>query len=111
MVYLFGAVWTLSVFSLYRVAQEFAAIEPGEETLPIHDIRVTFHGYKLGRIHLEPDGLELTPEPASDGIGVTIPRLDIHAMVVAQGDHVCAHKAIGGEAADKEGHGQQPEVP
>lgn len=27
-VYLFGAIWTLSVFSLYRVAQEFAAIEP-----------------------------------------------------------------------------------
>ncbi|MFO1044347.1 MAG: transglutaminaseTgpA domain-containing protein [Planctomycetaceae bacterium] len=27
-VYLFGAIWTLSVFSLYRVAQDFAAIEP-----------------------------------------------------------------------------------
>jgi hypothetical protein len=55
-----------------------------EETLPIHDIRITFHGYKLGRIHLEPGGLDLPAQPAPDGVSVTVPRLDIHAMVVAE---------------------------
>jgi hypothetical protein len=55
-----------------------------EETLPIHDIRVTFRGYKLGRIHLEPDGLDLAAQAAPGGVSVIVPRLDIHAMVVAE---------------------------
>lgn len=55
-----------------------------EETLPIHDIRVSFRDYKLGRIHLEPGGLELTPKTDGTNTTVTVPRLDIHAMVVAE---------------------------
>lgn len=55
-----------------------------EETLPIHDIRVSFRDYKIGRIHLEPGGIELSPQTNGDTISVTVPRLDIHAMVVAE---------------------------
>jgi hypothetical protein len=55
-----------------------------EETLPIHDIRVSFRGYKLGRVHLEPGGLELEKKADGEQISVTVPRLDVHAMVVAE---------------------------
>jgi hypothetical protein len=57
-----------------------------EETVPIHDIRVTFRDYKLGRIHLEPGGLELPRQPDGAATVVTVPRLDVHAMVVAELD-------------------------
>ena len=39
---------------------------------------------KIGRIHLEPGALELAPQATPDGLTVTVPRLDIHAMVVAE---------------------------
>lgn len=55
-----------------------------EETLPVHDIRVKFRSdFKLGAIRLEPDGLELPQTATPDGVTVVVPRLDIHAMVVA----------------------------
>jgi hypothetical protein len=56
-----------------------------EETLPVHGIRVTFRpGTKIQAVRLQPDGkaLEMTESP--NGIVVTVPRLDIHAMVVAE---------------------------
>jgi len=34
-IYLFGGIWTLSVFSLYRVAQEFSVVEPASGSSPI----------------------------------------------------------------------------
>jgi hypothetical protein len=56
-----------------------------EEVVPIHDIRVTFApGYRLRRVHLEPEGLDLKVEPTPRGPRVVVPRLDIHAMVVAE---------------------------
>jgi hypothetical protein len=55
-----------------------------EETLPIHDIRVSFRGYNLGRIHLEPGGMDLKRQSDGSTTTVIIPRLDIHAMVVAE---------------------------
>jgi len=55
-----------------------------EETVPVHDIRVRFSGYKLGRIHLEPEGLTLTPVTVDGGIEVTVPKLEVHSMVVAE---------------------------
>jgi hypothetical protein len=56
-----------------------------EETLPIHDIRLTFGPeYQFGRIHLEPGGKTLEPERDSQGTTVIVPRLDVHAMVVAE---------------------------
>jgi hypothetical protein len=57
-----------------------------EETLPIHDIRVSFRDYKLGRVHLEPGGLELSKQIDGAVTSVTVPRLDVHAMVVAELD-------------------------
>lgn len=55
-----------------------------EEVLPIHDIRVTFHGYKLGRIHLEPGSIDLPKTDANGSATVTVPRLDVQALVVAE---------------------------
>jgi hypothetical protein len=55
-----------------------------EETLPIHDIGVAFRGYKLGRVHLEPGGIDLEKKIAGNVVTVSVPRLDVHAMVVAE---------------------------
>ncbi len=55
-----------------------------EEVLPIHGIRVAFRGYRIARVHLEPEGLDLPLERAGPALTITVPRLDIHAMVVAE---------------------------
>jgi len=56
-----------------------------EEVVPIRDIRVTFApGYRLGRVHLEPEGQDLKVERAPGGPSVVVPRLDIHSMVVGE---------------------------
>ncbi len=55
-----------------------------EEVLPIHDITVTFHGEGIKRIHLEPDGKQLETKNVKGGIEVTVPKLMVHAMVVAE---------------------------
>ena len=56
-----------------------------EEVVPIHDIRITFaSAYQLGRVHLEPGGQDLKVASTADGSSVVVPRLDIHAMVVAE---------------------------
>jgi hypothetical protein len=55
-----------------------------EETLPIHDIAVRFRGFTIKRVHLEPDGVELKQDRDGDVVRVVIPKLEIHAMVVAE---------------------------
>ncbi len=56
-----------------------------EETVPIHDIRVTFApGYRLKRIRLEPEGRDLAPSRSPQGTTVVVPRLDVHSMVVGE---------------------------
>jgi hypothetical protein len=56
-----------------------------EETLPIHDIRVAFRGSDLPRrFHFQPDGIAIEPRASDDGIELTLPRLDLHAMLVAE---------------------------
>jgi hypothetical protein len=55
-----------------------------EETIPIHDVAVTFRGYDVKRVRLEPQGLELKPEKGSGTVRVTVPKLTVHAMVVAE---------------------------
>ncbi len=55
-----------------------------EEVVPIHDIKVTFRDYNISRIHLEPEGKALTPVKTKDGLQVTVPKLDIHSMVIAE---------------------------
>ncbi len=55
-----------------------------EETLPIHEIRVTFSAsYPIGRVHLEPEGIDLPVKVEASGAqSVIVPRLDVHSMVV-----------------------------
>jgi hypothetical protein len=56
-----------------------------EETVPIHDIRVTFRGVSRPRhVHLEPGGLACDLSAETDGVSVVVPRLDVHSMVVAE---------------------------
>ena len=55
-----------------------------EETIPIHDIKVLFRGYNVSRVHLEPEGVDLPPVKTADGLEVTVPKLSIHSMVVAE---------------------------
>ncbi|MBT3375070.1 MAG: family 10 glycosylhydrolase [Lentisphaerae bacterium] len=54
------------------------------EILPIHDIRVTFRDRELTRFRLVPGGESLEATPTEQGVTVTVPKLDIHAMVVAE---------------------------
>jgi len=56
-----------------------------EETVPIHDVGVRFApSYRLGRVHLEPGGEELEVTATPEGSRVTVPKLEVHAMVVAE---------------------------
>jgi hypothetical protein len=55
-----------------------------EETIPIHDIKVTLKGYAVKRVHLEPAGTDLETNKAGDAITVIVPKLNVHAMVVAE---------------------------
>src|SRR5581483_5931763 len=56
-----------------------------EEVVPIHDIRVTFDaGYRLRKVRQEPEGKDLEMKRADGGVSVTVARLDVHTMVVAE---------------------------
>ena len=56
-----------------------------EEVVPIHDIVVTFDSkYRIKKVHLEPGGKELEVNKTLKGPSVTVPRLSVHAMVVAE---------------------------
>ena len=54
------------------------------EIIPIHDITLTFRDKKLTRFLLMPGNKPLQPVATGDGLTVTVPQLDIHAMVVAE---------------------------
>ncbi|MBI5685158.1 MAG: beta-galactosidase trimerization domain-containing protein [Verrucomicrobia bacterium] len=54
------------------------------EVIPIHDIKLTFRDPKLSRFLLVPGNKPLQPTATKDGLTVTVPKLDIHAMVVAE---------------------------
>lgn len=55
-----------------------------EEVLPIFDIGVEFVGYAIRGAKLQPSGSDLALERDGDRVRVRVPRLDIHAMVVAE---------------------------
>jgi hypothetical protein len=56
-----------------------------EETVPIHDIRITFGPeYRLRKVHLEPEGKTLPVKKTPQGSVLTVPRLDVHSMVVGE---------------------------
>jgi hypothetical protein len=56
-----------------------------EESVPIHGIEVRFRK-ELGvrQATLQPDGTALEIADAGEEVKVVVPRLDIHAMVVAE---------------------------
>ena len=45
---------------------------------------MTFNGYRISGIHLEPEGVGLVPKRTDRGLEVTIPTLQIHSLVVAE---------------------------
>lgn len=54
-----------------------------EETLPIHDIEVKFDAkYKVLKATWEPDGAGLVMQVNAKGTKITVPKLDVHGMVV-----------------------------
>ena len=57
-----------------------------EETVPIHDIAVTFGPeYRLREVRLEPGGQVLVAAATAEGgVRVVVPRLDVHAIVVGE---------------------------
>ena len=56
-----------------------------EETLPIHDIEVIFQSKEaITKVTWQPDGRELPMTKTEQGIRVTVPKLLIHGMVVAE---------------------------
>jgi hypothetical protein len=56
-----------------------------EEAIPIHGIRVGFNPrYRMSRLTLQPDNVELQPEVTETGTFVTLPPLETHFMVVAE---------------------------
>jgi len=63
---------------------------PGEslyerrEVIPIHDITLTFRDKNLRRFQLVPGNKKLDATDTKDGLQVTVPRLDVHCMVVAE---------------------------
>lgn len=56
-----------------------------EESVSIHDIRVRFSAkYPIKEARLEPGGTKLPIAREGDEIWVTVPKLDVHAMVIAE---------------------------
>ena len=56
-----------------------------EETLPVFGIKVSFRGPEVSSASQEPEHLSLPVKKVADGVEVTVPRLDVHSMVVASG--------------------------
>lgn len=57
-----------------------------EEVVPIHDVHVTFDGKRPSRVFLVPGDASLKVRRAGPGWTVTVPQLDVHAVVVAEYD-------------------------
>jgi hypothetical protein len=55
-----------------------------EETLPIHDIRVTLRGYEIASAKLQPEGKELTVTTDKNETSLVVPRLEVHSIVVVE---------------------------
>lgn len=45
---------------------------------------MTFRGYKIGRVHQEPEHATLEPRRSGEEVQVVVPKLSIHTMVVAE---------------------------
>lgn len=58
-----------------------------EETLPIHDIALRLHGYRIRSATLQPDGRELELSREGELTQLIIPRLDVHSVVAVELEH------------------------
>ena len=54
------------------------------EVLPVHDIEVTFRDPSLRRFTWVPGGAALSARPGEQGTVVSVPRLEIHGLIVAE---------------------------
>ena len=57
-----------------------------EEVVPISGIQVVFHGQSIKRVRLEPEGIDLNVSQIESKSIVTVPKLRLHSMVVAEVD-------------------------
>ena len=56
-----------------------------EEVIPIRDIQLIFaNDHRITRVHQEPDGQKLDLITTPSGQAVSVPRLDVHTLVVAE---------------------------
>jgi hypothetical protein len=55
-----------------------------EEAVPVAGIKVRFQFPDPKRVHLEPEGIELTPVSRDTWKEVTLPPLSVHSMVVIE---------------------------
>jgi hypothetical protein len=53
-----------------------------EETLPIHDIEITLRGDQVSAAVQQPENVVLEMHRDGDNVRVTVPRLDVHSVVV-----------------------------
>jgi hypothetical protein len=54
-----------------------------EETIPIHDIEITLHNTPYKTFHLEPNHTPLEATHSNNELTIKIPRLELHAILVA----------------------------
>jgi hypothetical protein len=53
-----------------------------EEVIPIHDVRVICRRRGVKKATQQPEGLNLPLTPVAGGVQVTVPKVDLHTMVV-----------------------------
>jgi len=53
-----------------------------EAVIPLHEIEVVCRQPGVLRATLQPEGLELTLAQSHDGVRVTVPKIELHSMVV-----------------------------
>jgi hypothetical protein len=55
-----------------------------EETIPVHNIEVTFHRDAPGRFRMEPGGKNLETRRHGEAVVVACPPLDLHSVLIAE---------------------------
>ena len=55
-----------------------------EEVLPIHDIEIALHGYRVRSVHLEPGAKEVRTTQVGKTARFTVPKLETHLMAVVE---------------------------
>jgi hypothetical protein len=55
-----------------------------EETLPIHDIEITLRGSRPLSATQQPEGIVLPLKRTGDTVALTVPKLNVHSIIVVQ---------------------------